>query len=132
MKKSGAGGARPRSPTDVDRLVGENIRGLRIQRNLTLAALADELGLSHQQLQKYETGANRLSAGMLSAVAEALGVTIERLFRSGSETSQTEVDASLTAMDELRTEGAYWLARARSETTLRQMIKVLKALASQT
>lgn len=131
MKKSGAGGAKPRSPTDVDRLVGENIRSLRIQRNLTLAALAVELGLSHQQLQKYETGANRLSAGMLSAVAEALGVTIERLFRSGSETSQTEADASLTTMDELRTEGTYWLARARSETTLRQMIQVLKALASQ-
>ena len=60
------------------------------------------------------------------------GHPIERLFRSGSETSQTEADASLTAMDELRTEGAYWLARARSETTLRQMIQVLKALASQT
>lgn len=131
MKKSGAGGAKPRSPTDIDRLVGENIRGLRIQRNLTLAALASELGLSHQQLQKYETGANRLSAGMLSAVAEALGVTIERLFRADDAAPHTEADARMTAMEELRTEGAYWLARARSEATLRQMIQVLKALASQ-
>jgi transcriptional regulator with XRE-family HTH domain len=112
-------------------MVGENIRSLRIQRSLTLAALAAELGLSHQQLQKYETGANRLSAGMLSAVAEALGVTIERLFRADDAASQTEAGARMTAMEELRAEGAYWLARARSETTLRQMIQVLRALASQ-
>jgi transcriptional regulator with XRE-family HTH domain len=131
MKKSGAGGAKTRSPTDVDRMVGENIRSLRIQRSLTLAALASELGLSHQQLQKYETGANRLSAGMLSAVAQALGVTIERLFRTDIDASQTEAENALSAMEELRTEGAYWLARARSEATLRQMIQVLRALSSQ-
>ena len=73
MKKSGTGGGNTRSPKDVDRLVGGNVRRLRIQRNLTLSQMAGELGISHQQLQKYETGANRLSAGTLCAVAAVLG-----------------------------------------------------------
>ena len=58
-----------RAPTAVDQMVGEKIRKLRLDRNLTLAELGSELGISHQQLQKYETGTNRLSAAVTRAVA---------------------------------------------------------------
>lgn len=131
MKRSGKGEGGNRSPTDIDRLVGINVRRLRIERNLTLADLSAQLGISHQQLQKYETGANRLSAGALCNVAETLGVKIEHLFRpdhAGSGQAQNTPDA----LDELRLEGSYWLSRTNSEQTLRQMIKVLKALSSKT
>ncbi len=130
MKKAGTGGENPRLPTDVDRLVGENIRRLRIQRNLTLAQTAGELGISHQQLQKYETGANRLSAGALSVVAAVLGVPIESLFRIEGAAPGKAASRKTAAMDELRTEAGYWLGRARSEEQLRQMVQVLKALSS--
>jgi transcriptional regulator with XRE-family HTH domain len=130
MKKAGTGGDNPRSPTDVDRLVGENIRRLRSERNLTLAQTAGELGISHQQLQKYETGANRLSAGMVCTVAAVLGVSIESLFRN--ETAPRKAaDRKAAILEELRTEGSYLLGRARSEQTLRQMIQVLKALSAE-
>ena len=69
-----------RAPTAVDQMVGEKIRRLRQDRNMTLAELGNELGISHQQLQKYETGTNRLSAGMLSSVADVLRVPIASLF----------------------------------------------------
>ena len=131
MKKAGTGGNNPRSPKDVDRLVGENIRRLRIQRNLTLAQTAGELGISHQQLQKYETGANRLSAGTLCAVAAVLGVSIEILFRDEGAVPGKAASRQAKAMEELRTEGSYWLGRARSEHKLRQMVQVLKALSSE-
>jgi transcriptional regulator with XRE-family HTH domain len=131
MKKSGTGGSdNPRSPTDVDRLVGENIRRLRIRRNLTLAQTAGELGISHQQLQKYETGANRLSAGTLFAAATILGVPIETLFVNEGAAPAKPAGRKATALDQLRNEGAYWLGRADSERTLRQMVQVLKALSS--
>ena len=55
-----------RSPTRIDQMVGEKIRELRTTQNFTLSELGLELGISHQQLQKYETGTNRLSAGMLA------------------------------------------------------------------
>jgi len=131
MTKAGTGGDSPRSPTDVDRLVGENVRRLRIQRNLTLAQLAAELGISHQQLQKYETGVNRLSAGTLCSVAGALGVSIEILFRDEGSGPNVALGIKAAMLHELRTEGAYWLGRARSEQTLRQMVHVLKALAAE-
>ena len=52
-----------RSPNDIDRLVGARLRSLRTVQDRTLAELGTELGISHQQLQKYETGANRMSSG---------------------------------------------------------------------
>jgi transcriptional regulator with XRE-family HTH domain len=130
MSRSGTEGGNPRSPTDIDRLVGENVRKLRIQRNLTLAQLAAELGISHQQLQKYETGANRLSAGMLCSVAKALGVAIEILFLGETGTSKKPSDRQEAVLEDLRSEAAFLLGRARSEQILRQMVDVLKALSS--
>ena len=52
-------------------------RGLKLRRvalGLTQAGLADRLGVTYQQMHKYEAGANRITAGRLHAVAEALGV----------------------------------------------------------
>lgn len=131
MTTSGTRGGNPRSPTDIDRLVGENVRKLRNERNLTLAQLAAELSISHQQLQKYETGANRLSAGTLSAVADALGVPIAHLFLAEPGPAKKSASRKESVLEGLRAEGSYWLGRAQSEQTLRQMIQVLKALASE-
>ncbi|WP_287994236.1 helix-turn-helix domain-containing protein [Acidiphilium sp.] len=76
-----------RTPTEIDIQVSEKIRALRIGQGLTLSDLGAALGISHQQLQKYETGTNRLSAGMIWAVARALNVNIEDLF-PGAETRE--------------------------------------------
>ena len=58
---------------DVDIHVGKRIRVLRTFRGLTQVALGTRLGVSFQQLQKYETGYNRVSASTLYAVAMELG-----------------------------------------------------------
>lgn len=70
-----------RSAGPTDKKVGENIRTLRIASGRTLAVLAAELGLSHQQLQKYETSANRISAGRLWDVSKVLDVPIAELYQ---------------------------------------------------
>lgn len=58
--------------SDIDRIVGERIRRRRVLLGLTQDQLADALGISYQQIQKYETGANRVSAGRLFKIAETL------------------------------------------------------------
>jgi len=58
----------------VDRQVGDRMRRRRILLGLTQDQLADALGISYQQIQKYETGANRISAGRLAQIAEVLEV----------------------------------------------------------
>jgi transcriptional regulator with XRE-family HTH domain len=56
--------------------IGRKIRTLRLERGLSQSRLADGIGLSFQQLQKYEKGTNRVSAGRLQKIAELLGVPV--------------------------------------------------------
>lgn len=58
----------------IDRHVGTRVRMLRLQHRITQSDLADKLGVSFQQVQKYETGANRISASKLYSIAQALEV----------------------------------------------------------
>jgi len=115
-----------RSPNDVDRLVGLNVRRLRKERDMTLVDLAKELDISHQQLQKYETGANRLSAGMISNLSRVLSVPIETLFATSAKAARGRSPSS--KQDALRQQGIYWLERTRSEATLQRMVDILKVL----
>eukprot|EP00752_Nemacystus_decipiens_P013101 g11590.t1 len=71
-------------PTDV--AVGGRVRELRIRAGLSQQALAERIGLSFQQVQKYEKGANRMGASRLIQIATVLGVPVEALFQ-GLETS---------------------------------------------
>jgi len=114
-----------RSPNDIDLHVGKKLRKLRLDAGLTLQDLAEQIGVSHQQLQKYETGANRLSVGMLPGVAEALGVEIMEFFEDSDKASS----AKKSKADQLRSECETWLRRTKSEEALRGMLRVLKALA---
>src|SRR4051794_19057954 len=66
-------GARAR-PQDIDRHVGRRIRERRLLLGLTQMQLADLIGVTYQQAHKYEAGVNRVSAGRLGTIANALGV----------------------------------------------------------
>ena len=74
----------PKLPTNIDELVGRNIRLLRLSRRMSQTEVADALGLTFQQVQKYETGRNRVGAGRLFAVAGLFGVPVSA-FYEGAE-----------------------------------------------
>ncbi len=65
-------------PTDV--AVGARIRFYRKHRGLSQSFVGDKLGVSFQQIQKYERGTTRVSASMIVKMADALGVSISALF----------------------------------------------------
>src|SRR5947207_4257289 len=56
--------------------IGRRIRALRLERGLSQASLADGIDLTFQQLQKYEKGTNRVSAGRLQRIAEILNTPV--------------------------------------------------------
>jgi transcriptional regulator with XRE-family HTH domain len=64
----------------IDQHVGERIRLRRTELGLTQEQLADTLDVSYQQIQKYETGANRISAGRIYEIARKLRVEIGYFF----------------------------------------------------
>src|SRR4051812_9053999 len=76
MSATAEGRARPgrRDAQDADRHVGARVRERRVALGLTQQQLAELVGITYQQAHKYETGANRIAAGRLHALARALGV----------------------------------------------------------
>lgn len=83
----------------VDLLVGKRIRMRRAELSLTQTELANRLGLTFQQIQKYETGNNRISCGRLAALSQALDVPITYFFETGTKEKQRalfdELDVSI-------------------------------------
>ncbi len=67
-------------PNPIDVHVGGRIRMRRLLLGMNQETLANALGLTFQQVQKYEGGANRVSASRFSAMAEILGVPISYFF----------------------------------------------------
>ena len=94
----------------IDVAVGARIRLFRKMRGLSQQALADSAGVTFQQIQKYERGANRVSASMLARIAETLQAPVAELFGDDS--------AAASAVDEvaalLAQPGAIELLRAFS------------------
>ena len=69
-----------KTPTEIDRAVARRVREVRCARGFTMQTMALRLGISSQQYHKYETGANRISAGVLWRMAHMLAVQIQELF----------------------------------------------------
>jgi transcriptional regulator with XRE-family HTH domain len=65
---------------EVDLYISERIRSLRMERGMSLTALSRLVGVSVQQLQKYESGHNRVSGGRLWSIVQALDTDIETMF----------------------------------------------------
>src|SRR5215475_10142765 len=79
-----------KGPDSVDQMVGRNIRIYRLQKKLTQTELADELGLTFQQVQKYEKGTNRVGSGRLLKIAMFLDVPVTALFKGSDEMADTD------------------------------------------
>jgi len=69
----------PRKPDSTDVEVGRLVRALRMSRGLSQTELADRMGVTFQQVQKYETGNNRISMGRLTRVAKLFRVSVPDL-----------------------------------------------------
>jgi transcriptional regulator with XRE-family HTH domain len=68
-------GLSPRSTDDTDTYVGGRVRSRRLELGLSQEALGDKLGLSFQQVQKYEKGLNRVGASRIRQLSEVLEVS---------------------------------------------------------
>lgn len=74
---------------EIDQFIGKKIYSLRLAKGLSRQQLAEVIGVTHQQLQKYEKGSNRISVGRLVLIARALDSTINH-FYEGLESKEVE------------------------------------------
>jgi transcriptional regulator with XRE-family HTH domain len=118
------------SASDVDRLVGDRIRRRRILMGLTQDQLGESLGISYQQIQKYETGANRVSAGRLYLIATRLEVSpgwfFEPVKSDASSEDFEELGSSRLLMEFVRS-----FARINDERLKTVLVSLVRAMADE-
>ncbi|MEA2880559.1 MAG: hypothetical protein QOF14_5755 [Hyphomicrobiales bacterium] len=120
MKKRRAGAA------DVE--IGRKIRALRLERGLSQTDLADAIDLTFQQVQKYEKGTNRVSAGRLVQIADKLNTPIMFFYGSAKPGSKKR-DARDSGLALIQTKGAMRLLRSYAAISSRAIKYALVVLA---
>ncbi|GAA6202334.1 helix-turn-helix transcriptional regulator [Aquicoccus sp. SU-CL01552] len=99
-------------PHRVDVHVGKRVRHRRWLVGMTQQQLAEQVGIKFQQIQKYETGANRISASRLWDIAEALEVPVSFFFEGLEETVSADSDKPKVPADLLGDKEALDLVRS--------------------
>jgi len=112
----------------VDIHVGKKIRQARLVRGLTQSGVAKQLGLSFQQLQKYETGYNRVSASKLFELSQLLDVAPSYFFEG--LTSGTPEPVETTLMDDQTAKAVQALASIQDEKVKNHLRSMIHEIAS--
>ncbi|SOC44667.1 transcriptional regulator with XRE-family HTH domain [Rhizobium subbaraonis] len=126
----------PKQPNPIDVQVGEKIRMRRRLLGISQETLGTALGVTFQQVQKYEKGTNRVSASRLQNVAEILGVSPSYFFSGEGEpgdresASATEIADFVSSREGLDLNIAY--SRIGSRALRRRILGLVTALADGT
>ena len=119
-------------PEDVE--IGRKIRALRRQRGLSQSELAKGIGLTFQQVQKYEKGTNRVSAGRLQQIADLLDTPITFFYPSVKSRSKKTPEPN-SGLAVLQTKGAVRLLRSygaiQSRITKNALVVLAESLSNQ-
>ncbi len=123
------------NPTDIH--VGSRIRLRRNMLGMSQEKLGETLGITFQQIQKYEKGTNRVGASRLQAMANALDVPISYFFPDAqtAEGSGMAEEGAAFMMDFMSTSEGLDLSRAftriRSTKVRRKVVELVRALAEE-
>jgi len=126
-----------RSANAIDRKIGQRVRTRRLEIGMSQERLAELLGVTFQQVQKYEKGVNRIAASRLHDIAASLDMPVARFFEGltagraagVAETQKDYVDDVLATP-----EGAQLMqlfASIKSVKVRRRVIELVKALAEE-
>jgi transcriptional regulator with XRE-family HTH domain len=102
-----------RGPDPVDAAVGARIRIIRKDKGLSQGALGHAVGLSFQQVQKYESGLNRVSASILVEIAKVLEVSPSELLGDHQQAANPPIAWSSHTADVVSLVKAYKRIRSR-------------------
>lgn len=126
-----------RAANEIDRRIGQRVRSRRLEIGMSQERLAELLGVTFQQVQKYEKGVNRIAASRLHDMAGALDIPVGRFFE-GMAPGRTGGVAEMRreyAEDVLATpEGAQLLALFASIKNVkirRRVVELVRALSDE-
>jgi transcriptional regulator with XRE-family HTH domain len=125
-----------KSPNQIDIHIGTRIRMRRMMLNMSQSALGQPCGITFQQIQKYEKGANRVGASRLQEFSKLLGVPVAFFFEGLTPTGASQKNAKQDLAQELlATRHGIELIKAfmsiRSKSLRRAIIAVVEEIAKQ-
>lgn len=123
-----------KSPNPIDIHVGARVRMRRFLLGMSQGKLAEQLGVTFQQVQKYEKGMSRISASRLQAIANVFEVPVSFFFENIADHAHQDADplsdasdASLLTQDGVALNKAF--VRIRSAKVRRSIVELVKLLA---
>ena len=128
MNKSAAKKMKQRSAGKPDVELGKRIRLRRVEQKISQAELGDKLGVSFQQVQKYENGMNRVSASRLFQLARVLQVPVSYFFESDGAAERFDSLLFLDSAFSLRLLRAY--SKIKDQTVQRQLVSLMESIAA--
>src|ERR1700750_1018721 len=133
MNKSAAKKMKQRSAGKPDIELGKRIRLRRVEQRISQAELGDQLGVSFQQVQKYEKGVNRVGgarggAARLQQTATALDVPVTFFYDGDGKAREVESLLFLDSSFSLRLLRAY--SKIKDQTVQRQLVSLLESIAA--
>jgi transcriptional regulator with XRE-family HTH domain len=130
MKKKRITKMNARRVQDSNIAIGERIRGRRTQIEMSQEDLGGALGVSFQQIQKYEKGVNRLSSGRLIQLASALQCSVTDLIGGGDKGSIKSTPFSRYAASKEGVAIINAMAKIQSAAVRRQVISLAECLSA--
>ena len=109
----------------MDIQVGESIRAHRLIAGMSQSDLARRLGVSFQQVQKYEKGTNRVGAGRLPEIAAIFNIPVSALFEANADAAPGEPTASSAPVRLIADQSALRLLTSYSQITDRSIRRSL-------
>jgi transcriptional regulator with XRE-family HTH domain len=121
-----------RSPNQTDFYIGKRLKMQRMACGLSQTDVAKRLGVTFQQIQKYERGVNRVGAGRLQEMANLLGVTPAFFFEDGPRHKPGQSEEASGTTELLANKYNLALAQAyskiRSRTVRRNVLELVEGL----
>ena len=118
-----------KTPNPIDVHVGERIRMARTERKISRITLGEALGLTDQQIGKYETGANRIGASRLQQICRVLKIPVSFLFEDAAASSAVEGGMPQDIVDFMESEEGVRFVAAFSRITDRKVRRGIARLA---
>ncbi|WP_456779735.1 helix-turn-helix domain-containing protein [Bradyrhizobium sp. USDA 3315] len=128
MNRLAAKKMKPRSTGKPDIELGKRIRLRRVEQKISQSELGDKLGVSFQQVQKYEKGVNRVGAARLQQISTALDVPVNFFYDGDNKTREVDSLLFLDSAFSLRLLRAY--SQIKDVTVQRQLVSLMESIAA--
>ena len=109
--------------TRIDKLIGARVHERRISMGMSRVQLSEKIDVTHQQLQKYEKGTNRISVGRMAAISKALGKPLAEFF--GGINSKQEIHTEHQRMCIELARNFLKLENPKHQTAINDMVRRL-------